>query len=114
MKHDTDLSVYVIIPCYQQGQFLGQAIDSILAQTCPHVGVIVVDDGSPDQSAEVAAGYGDRIRYIRKENGGVSAARNTGLLEARAEFVLFMDGDDYLQPDALERHIEAVRANPSG
>jgi glycosyltransferase involved in cell wall biosynthesis len=103
----------VITPCYNQGHFLAEAIDSVLGQTYPGVEHIVVDDGSTDQTSAVASRYGDRIRYIRKENGGLSAARNTGILAAAGEFVLFMDSDDYLRPDALEHHMEAARAHPA-
>jgi glycosyltransferase involved in cell wall biosynthesis len=106
--------VDVIIPSYNKGDFLAEAIASALGQTYPHVGVIVVDDGSTDHSAEVAQRYGDRICYLRKENAGVSAARNTGILEARGDFVLFLDADDYLRPDMLERLMEAARAMPAG
>jgi glycosyltransferase involved in cell wall biosynthesis len=106
--------VSVIIPCYKQGHFLAGAIDSILGQTYPRVEVIVVDDGSPDDTPAVAARYGDRIRYIRKENAGISAARNTGILAARGEFILFLDSDDYLRPETLARHLAAADAHPTG
>ncbi len=65
--------VSVVIPCYKQAQYLPEAIDSALAQTYPAVEVIVVNDGSPDDTEEVARGYGDRIVYIHKPNGGLSA-----------------------------------------
>src|SRR5262249_54531372 len=94
--------VDVIIPCYNQGRFLAQAVASVLAQTYPHVGAVVVDDGSTDDTPEVAARYGHRIRYVRKPNAGLGAARNSGLLEASADFVLFMDSDDFLRPDTIE------------
>jgi glycosyltransferase involved in cell wall biosynthesis len=106
--------VDVIIPCYNQGRFLVQAIDSVLAQTYPHVGAIVVDDGSTDDTPEVAARYGDRIRLLRKANAGLGAARNSGLLEARGDFVLFMDSDDFLRPDTIEQHMRAARMRPTG
>jgi glycosyltransferase involved in cell wall biosynthesis len=107
-----DPRVDVIIPCYNQGHFLSEALDSVLTQSYPHVGAIVVDDGSTDNTPQVAARYGDRIRYVRKENAGLSAARNTGLLEADAEFVLFLDSDDALRPDMLARLMEAARSAP--
>lgn len=105
--------ISVIIPCYKQGHFLAGAIDSVLGQTYPEVEVIVVDDGSPDETPAVASRYGDRIVYIRKENEGLSAARNTGILAAKGEFLVFLDSDDSLRPDALERHIEAAQAHPT-
>ena len=70
--------VSVIIPCYNQAQFLPEAIESALAQTYPHREIIVVDDGSTDGTTKVAADYA-ALQYIRQENSGVSAARNTGL-----------------------------------
>jgi glycosyltransferase involved in cell wall biosynthesis len=106
--------ISVIIPCYNHGQFLGEAIESALGQSYPHVEVLVVDDGSTDHSAQVAASYSGRIRSIRTENAGVSAARNTGILECRGEFVLCLDADDYLWPDMLEHHVETIRAHPTG
>ncbi len=106
--------VTIIIPCYNQGKFLGESIDSALKQTYPHVQVIVVDDGSTDTTPEVARSYGDRIRLIRKENEGRAVARNTGILEAEGDWLLFLDSDDYLRLDAVEKHIEALSARPSG
>ncbi len=97
----TDPLVSVIIPCYNQGRFLAEAIESALGQTYPHVEVIVVNDGSTDETAEVAARYAGRIRYIEQENGGRCAARNRGLAEAKGDRVLFLDADDWLLPQAL-------------
>ena len=105
--------VDVIIPCYNQGRFLTTAVDSVLAQSYPHVGVIVVDDGSTDDTPAVAARYGDRIRYLRKENAGLSAARNTGLLVARGEWVLFLDSDDTLPREMVAQHMAVVRVTVS-
>jgi glycosyltransferase involved in cell wall biosynthesis len=108
------LYVSVIIPCYNQGRFLKEAVDSVLSQSYGQVEVLVVDDGSTDDTAAVAARYGPRIRYLYKDNDGLSAARNTGILEATGEFVLFLDADDYLSPEMLERHVAAAHATPSG
>lgn len=113
MRSATGPVVSVITPCYNQGHFLAEAIDSVLGQSYPHVELLVVDDGSTDQTAAVAAGYGNRIRYLYKANAGLSAARNTGLLAATGEFVLFLDADDALHPEALQRHVEAAAAHPS-
>jgi glycosyltransferase involved in cell wall biosynthesis len=107
-----DLSVDIIIPCYNQGRFLAEAIDSALGQTHRPANVIVVDDGSDDDTPLVAQRYDGQIRYVRKWNAGLSAARNTGILEATAEFVLFLDADDYLLPDQLARHMAAACADP--
>jgi glycosyltransferase involved in cell wall biosynthesis len=103
--------VSVIIPCYRQAHFLGQAIESVRAQTYPHVEVIVVDDGSPDNTAEVAARYA-QVRYIAQKNAGPSAARNTGLQISRGEFIVFLDADDRLLPDALAIGLKHLRDHP--
>jgi glycosyltransferase involved in cell wall biosynthesis len=107
-------TVSVVIPCYNQGQFLAEAIDSALEQSYPHVKVIVVNDGSTDNTPAVAARYGDRIQYIEKKNAGLSAARNTGILASTGEFVHFLDSDDRLQPDMLEKQMIAATANADG
>jgi len=103
--------VSIIIPCYNQGHFLGEAIESVLRQTYRHFEVIVVDDGSTDDTAEVAARY-RQVRCIRQENEGVSAARNTGLGESRGRYVVFLDADDRLLPNALELGVDCLRACP--
>jgi cellulose synthase/poly-beta-1,6-N-acetylglucosamine synthase-like glycosyltransferase len=84
----------VIIPCYNQGHFLHEAIESALAQTYPHSEVLVLDVGSTDKTAEVAAAYSG-VQYIRQKNSGVSAARNTGLKQSRGEYLVFLDADDW-------------------
>jgi glycosyltransferase involved in cell wall biosynthesis len=71
--------VTIIIPCFRQAQFLPLAIESALGQSYPNVDVIVVNDGSPDDTSTVARRYGERVKYIEKENGGLPSARNAGL-----------------------------------
>ncbi len=95
--------ISVIIPTYNTGRFIGQAIDSVLAQTYPHYEIIVVDDGSTDDTKSRLQPFYDKISYHYQPNQGVSAARNTGLTMARGELVLFLDADDYLAPDKLAR-----------
>lgn len=106
------VTVSVITPCYRQAHFLPAAIDSVLAQTCPAVEMVVVNDGSDDDTDAVAAQHGTRIRYLKKTNGGQSSARNLGLKEARGEFVLFLDADDLLHPEALGWLVAAARERP--
>jgi protein-tyrosine-phosphatase/predicted ATP-grasp superfamily ATP-dependent carboligase len=103
--------VSVIIPCYGQAQFLGEAIESVLAQTGADCQIIVVDDGSPDDTAQVAARY-PRVEYIRQENRGVSAARNRGLQAANGAYVLFLDADDRLLPNHFQVSLDAFRTHP--
>jgi len=98
-----EAGVSVVIPAYNYAHFLPQAIDSALAQSYPKVEVIVVDDGSTDATPEVAAGYGARIRYIRKQNAGLPAARNTGIQNASYPFIGFLDADDQWKPDFLQK-----------
>jgi hypothetical protein len=103
-----DKVVSIIIPCFQQGHYLGEAIASALAQSHQPLEVIVVNDGSTDATEEVARGYAERIRYIRRANGGLSAARNTGLRAAEGDYLLFLDADDALHPDSVSVLVQGM------
>ncbi len=103
--------VSVIIPCYNQGRFLGEAIESVLAQTHPHFEIIVVDDGSTDDTSEVAARY-PHVRCIRQKNQGQATARNTGLGATSGSYLVFLDSDDRLLPHALEAGLQCLNAHP--
>ena len=92
--------ISVIIPCYNQAHYLGEAISSVIYQTYPNLEVIVVDDGSTDETAEVAGRY-PQVRCIRQGNQGLSAARNRGLKASRGEYVVFLDADDRLAAGAI-------------
>lgn len=104
--------VDIIVDNYNYAPFLGDAVDSALAQTYERVRVIVVDDGSTDASREVIASYGDRIVPVLKENGGQASCFNAGLERATGEIVLFLDADDVLVPEAVEHVVEAFEATP--
>ena len=104
MASDTQPLASVVIPCYNQGRFLPDAIESARHQTHGAVEIIVVDDGSEDDSRAVARRYG--VRYIRQRHAGAPAARNTGLRESRGEFLIFLDADDRLLPQAVATGIE--------
>ncbi len=104
--------VSVIIPCYNGRRFLSQAIDSVLVQTIVPAEIIVVDDGSTDDSAEVAESYGPPVRVIRQANQGESAARNVGIAAARGDYLLFLDADDLLESQSLEILADAVNQAP--
>lgn len=104
-------SASVIIPCYNYGHFLPAAIESVLAQTFRDLELIVVDDGSTDDSVAVAEGYAGVV-CLRQPNLGVGAAGNRGLKAANGEFVLFLDADDLLTPDAVESFVECLRSRP--
>jgi glycosyltransferase involved in cell wall biosynthesis len=103
--------VAVVIPCYKQAHFLGEAIESALRQTCPPSEVVVIDDGSPDDVAGVTARY-PSVRYIRQRNQGLSAARNTGIRATTSEFLVFLDSDDRLLPHAIERGVGHLTSRP--
>ena len=94
--------VSVVIPTYNRGWTIKRAVDSVLAQTFRNFELIVVDDGSGDDTADILAGYGTAIRVIRQPNAGVSAARNTGIRAAGGDFIAFLDSDDYWLPEKLQ------------
>ena len=96
--------VSVIIPCYRQARFLGEAIESVLSQTHRNFEIIVVDDGSPDNVFNVTRCY-PGVHYIRQENLGQGAARNTGLYKSKGRYLVFLDADDRLLPEALETNL---------
>lgn len=104
-------SVAVIIPTYNYGRFISQAIESVLRQTRRADEVIVVDDGSSDDTAQVVAGFGDAVKYIRQENAGVCAARNRGVKESSSDLIAFLDADDYWEPASIEAHLSKFDTN---
>src|SRR5215212_6268835 len=107
--------VSVVIPCYNQAHFLGEAIESVLSQRYTDVEVIVVDDGSQDDTQGVASSYAardPRVRLVRQNNRGLAGARNRGLAESRGEYVVFLDSDDRLAEGALEVGVRELEANP--
>jgi len=99
----------VVIPCYNYGRFVASAIESALAQTHPFRSVIVVDDGSTDNSRAIIEGYGDRVRSVFKANGGHASALNAGFEEADGDVVFLLDADDELRPEAVETVLAAWR-----
>lgn len=104
--------VSVIIPCYKQAHFLPQAIESLLGQTVVPDEIVVVDDGSPDDTSAVVGRFPRPVRCLRKANAGLSAARNTGVLHSRGEWLIFLDADDQLPADAVERHLATAARHP--
>jgi glycosyltransferase involved in cell wall biosynthesis len=104
--------VSVIIPCYRQAHFLVDSVVSVLRQDHPHVEIVVVDDGSPDNTEAVIRRW-PGIRYLRQDNGGLAAARNAGFRESRGGFVLFLDADDRLLPSAISTGLRHFRDDPS-
>ncbi len=102
----------VIIPAYNAEEYVGRAIDSVLAQTRQADEIIVVDDGSTDNTADVIKSYGSRVHCIRQENGGASVARNTGIEAATGQWIAFLDADDEWLPEKLQLQIEHLKRNP--
>jgi glycosyltransferase involved in cell wall biosynthesis len=102
--------ISVVVTCYNQGHFLRDAIESVLAQTYPTCEIIVVDDGSTDDTAAVARSY-PGIRYIYQKNQGLSAARNAGWRACTGDFVVFLDADDRLLPEALSAGAGCLEAH---
>jgi glycosyltransferase involved in cell wall biosynthesis len=103
--------VSVIITSYNQAHFLNDAIESVLTQTYSRFEIVVVDDGSTDNAAEVVARY-PGVRYMRQDNQGLSAARNTGLRESNGAYLTFLDADDRYLPSALETGVNCLREHP--
>jgi glycosyltransferase involved in cell wall biosynthesis len=103
--------VSVIIPVYNGARFLRAAVESVFAQTYRPFEVIVVDDGSADDSGDIAQSFPD-VRYMRQENQGVAAARNNGIEAARGEFFAFLDQDDLWAPEKLRLQIEHLLNHP--
>jgi glycosyltransferase involved in cell wall biosynthesis len=103
----------VIVPVFNAGAYLDRAIASVRAQTCPELELILVDDGSTDDAVDRACAIPDsRLRVVRQANQGAPAALNRGLAAATAEYVAFLDADDFWAPSKLERHLQCFRAHP--
>jgi glycosyltransferase involved in cell wall biosynthesis len=101
--------VSVIVPVYNGEKYLKKALDSALGQSAKPCEVLVIDDGSTDTTAELARQYGERIRYIRKSNGGAAAARNDGIQKAAGDYVAFLDADDYWNIQKLEFQLQEIQ-----
>lgn len=115
MKEYNTPLVSVIIPCYNQAQYLSEAIDSLLLQTYQHWEAFIVNDGSSDKTEEIVLDYvkkDSRIKYVNKQNGGLSSARNAGAKLAKGEFLLPLDADDVIKPKYMEKAIDAFNENP--
>jgi glycosyltransferase involved in cell wall biosynthesis len=112
----TETLISVIIPCYNQGEFLSETLESLITQTYINWECFIVNDGSKDNTEEVAnlwVSKDERIHYIYKENGGPSTARNTGILLAKGEYILPLDADDTISPEYLAKAIQIFSDNPA-
>lgn len=102
--------VSVIITCYNHGYYLSEAIDSVLAQTYQNFEIIVIDDGSIDNTKNVAARF-NNVHYFYQNNQGLSASRNTGIRQSKGNYLVFLDADDWLLPNALLTNINILEQN---
>jgi len=110
-KMSADL-VTVIIPCYNAEKYISEAISSVLNQTYKPIEIIVVNDGSTDQSEKRIEAFGDQVYYLKQTNQGVSQARNTGFDKASGQYICFMDADDWFYPDNIEQKMNCFKNNP--
>jgi glycosyltransferase involved in cell wall biosynthesis len=102
----------VVIPSYNRADYIGETIESVLQQTYSNIEVVVIDDGSTDNTAQVVEPFAPRVRYIRQENAERGASRNHGLRLAKGEYIAFLDSDDLWLPDKAERGIHFLRDRP--
>lgn len=103
-----EITISVVIPAYNAENFLARTIDSVLAQTYKPLEIIIIDDGSKDNTATVAKKYSDNVHYVFKENGGESSARNAGILNAKGEWIAFLDHDDVWHPHHLMNAVNTI------
>lgn len=105
--------VSIVIPVYNGSNYMREAIDSALAQTYTNIEVIVVNDGSTDDTEQIALSYGQKIRYFKKENGGVSSALNLGIANMKGSYFSWLSHDDLYTPDKVAAQVDALRELPS-
>ncbi len=106
--------ISVITPTYNRADFIGEAVESVLAQTYPHFELLIVDDGSTDNTPEVLQRFNEdeRVRLFRQENQGQSIARNVALAEAKGDFICFLDSDNYWPREKLEQQLRIFEQSP--
>jgi glycosyltransferase involved in cell wall biosynthesis len=109
----TKVQISVVIPAYNSAAFIAKTLESVLAQTLQPAEVIVVDDGSTDETLKIVQGFGDTVRCISQRNMGVSAARNAGIESARYEWIALLDSDDLWRADKLERQAGVILEDPA-
>lgn len=105
-------TISIIIPTFNRSDFITIALDSVLKQTCNDYEIVVIDDGSSDDTREVLKPYQDNIRYFYQDNKGIPTTRNRGIREATGDYIAFLDSDDYWLPEKLERQMECFSKNP--
>lgn len=114
MEYTAKTLISVIIPCYNQADFLPEALESVLAQNYTNWECVLVDDGSKDKTAEVAKAWqikDTRFQYYYKENGGLSSARNYGLEKSKGTYIQFLDADDTIAPEKMDASVKAMQSD---
>lgn len=105
-------TVSVIIPSFNHAKYIRECVESVLSQSYPNIEIVVVDDGSTDESVEILKGYGNRIRLIRQSRSRQARARNIGMKESSGEWIAFLDSDDRYLPGRIESAVKAVLIDP--
>ena len=105
-------AVSIVIPAYNSEKFIRETLDSCLAQTYPNIELIVIDDGSSDNTVEIVQSYGEKVCLIQQSNSGPAIARNTGIEAAKADYIQFCDSDDVLHPEKIERCMAIMLDKP--
>ena len=106
--------VSVVIPNYNNGQYLAEAISSAISQTYKNLEIIVIDDGSTDDSNEILESFGSKIRLIKQENRGAASARNQGIRSAKGDYIAFLDSDDIWKPNKIELQVAKIQSGIYG
>lgn len=104
------MKISVVIPAYNQGEYLAQCVESVLAQTKPPHEIIVINDGSTDNTREIAKSY--PVKYVEQLNKGLSSARNTGIMNSTGDWIYPLDSDDMILENCLEKVSQAIQENP--
>ncbi len=105
--------VTVVIPCYKQAHFLEECIESVLAQTYTPIEIVIVNDGSPDETEAVCAAFGEQVKCITQPNLGLSAARNTGIRAALGEYIALLDSDDICRSQRIAKQVAFLEERPT-
>lgn len=106
------LLVSILIPAFNAGNFIQETLESVLAQTYPNIEIIVVDDGSTDDTQKKVLAFGDQIKYIYQPNGGIGSARNRGMALAQGQLIALLDADDISHPDRIAIQVDYLQRNP--
>ncbi len=104
--------VTCIIPAFNREKYIAEAIDSVLDQTYGNIEIIVIDDGSTDNTSEIVKSFNSKVKYFYQPNSGASAARNSGILKAAGDFISFLDSDDLWEKNKISLQMECFKNNP--